>query len=300
MPSVSVFAPAKINLCLHITGKRADGYHLLESLVAFADIGDVVSVSDSADLQLTITGPFSKALSDTEGNSTLAAARFLAKAAGRQEPTVNIELTKNLPVASGIGGGSGDAAAALLACQSLWHIHTLPGMPLIAAGLGADVPVCLGGLPTFMSGIGENLSDIADFPKCDVVLVNPGVALPTANVFGSFRGPFSKPFTEAPLKGWAELGELLEFMRLTRNDLTTSAVTLAPDITRVLSALSAQPGCALARMSGSGATCFGLFHNPREARAAADAISTAQPLWWVKAGQLLPHRPLQARDLPLV
>ena len=291
MPSVSVFAPAKINLFLHLIGKRADGYHLLESLVAFVDIGDVVSTSDSASLQLTISGPFAKALSDTEGNSILAAARFLATANGRQESSVSIELTKNLPVASGIGGGSSDAAATLLACQSLWHIHALPDPPAIAAGLGADVPVCLRGRPTFMSGIGETLSDIADFPTCDVVLVNPGMALPTANVFGAFQGSFSKPLAKAPQKGWASLGKLLEFLRHTHNDLTTSAVTLAPDITHVLSALSAQPGCGLARMSGSGATCFGLFHNPSEARAAAETLATTQPLWWVKAGQLLPHRP---------
>jgi len=285
MASVEIFAPGKINLFLHVIGRRPDGYHLLESLVAFADIGDRIAVSESPHWRFAIHGHFGKDLDPAQTNTVSTAAHFIANAANKPS-TLHITLTKNLPVASGIGGGSSDAAATLLACQQLWQLPSLPSTRDIIAVLGADMPVCLRRRPTLMRGIGDELTEIGRLPDCNVVLVNPGQSLPTASVFKSFSEAFSRPLANVPAGGWANVDDVIGFLRATRNDLTGVAENIVPAISTVLEALAAQPGCLLARMSGSGATCFGLFHGPGQAQAAAANLAQSRPAWWIKAGRL--------------
>ncbi|MDX2142023.1 MAG: 4-(cytidine 5'-diphospho)-2-C-methyl-D-erythritol kinase [Rhodospirillaceae bacterium] len=298
--TVRVFAPAKINLFLHVTGRRADGYHLLDSLAAFADIGDDVTVTADDKFSVSLSGPFADALTDSDANSCLRAARFAADLArpptGRIPSGARISLVKNLPVAAGLGGGSTDAAATLLACRALWNIRALPSDADVAGALGADVPVCLRARATMLRGIGEQLEDAPALPPCAVVLVNPGVALPTADVFKAFSGSFSRAVTAMPAR-WDSTDALANFLRLQRNDLTAAARTLAPEIGTVLSLLAQESHCRLARMSGSGATCYGLFAEATAAERAARRIAQARPRWWVKAGRLAEF-PDEARVIP--
>lgn len=282
---LSSAAPAKINLYLHVTGRRDDGYHLLDSLVAFAGIHDMLTVTKAEGLGFAIDGPFAADLSADEDNMVIRAARALAEAAGI-EARAAITLTKRLPVASGIGGGSADAAAALKALSQLWEIE-LDDREMAAVGLelGADVPVCLGGKVAFMSGIGDNISPAPALPVCSVVLVNPGVALSTASVFGALGDDVTAPdqqFDYSP----EDARELASILANRNNDLQAPAIELAPVIAEVLETLEASENVLLARMSGSGATCFGLFAEPEEAAEAALAISAARPQWWVKAASL--------------
>jgi 4-diphosphocytidyl-2-C-methyl-D-erythritol kinase len=286
MAAINIFAPAKINLFLHITGRRPDGYHLLDSMVVFADIGDEIAIEDATSFSLTVDGPFGKDLDPTHQNSITAAVHLIAKFA-QHSPQLRVKLTKNLPVASGIGGGSSNAAATLLACQRLWQLPHLPTTEEIVTTLGADVPVCLRRRPTHMKGIGDILSDVGNVPAVDVVLINPGTALPTARVFKSYDGAFSPPLADLPAAGWGNSDELTHLIQTTRNDLEKPAIALIPTIRDVLENLSAQPGCRVARMSGSGATCFGIFPTPAEAKQAALDIAQAHATWWVKAGRLL-------------
>ena len=275
-------APAKINLSLHIVGKRADGYHLLDSLVVFAGVGDRLSAERAETLTLRVTGPFAAGLDGEQDNLVLRAARALAEAAGIT-PKAALVLEKNLPVASGIGGGSADAAAALRVLSRLWGV-ALPTatMAAIAARLGADVPVCLAGQSARMRGIGEQLDSAPRLPDCGLVLVNPGVAVNTADVFRARQGGFSLA-AELPAE-WASVGAMaLDLAGLT-NDLQPPAVALCPGVGTVLDALAALPGCLLARMSGSGATCFGLFEGASEAERAAAAIGRTG--WWAWGGGL--------------
>ncbi len=275
-------APAKINLSLHIVGKRADGYHLLDSLVVFAGVGDRLSAEPAETLTLRLTGPFASGLDGEQDNLVLRAARALAEAAGTA-PRAALLLEKNLPVASGIGGGSADAAAALRVLSRLWGV-ALPAetMGAIAARLGADVPVCLAGKPARMRGIGEQLDPPPVLPSCGLVLVNPGAAVSTADVFRARRGDFSGA---AELPGaWATAADMARDLAALTNDLQPPAVALCPPVGEVLDALAALPGCLLARMSGSGATCFGLFHSPSEAARAAAGIG--RPGWWAWGGGL--------------
>lgn len=264
-------APAKLNLDLLVTGRRADGYHLLDSLVTFVDLHDRLTFTHDAALRLEVTGPMAGALPEGEENIVLMAARRLAEVAG-VEPRAAITLDKRLPVAAGIGGGSADAAAALRGLCRLWEV-SLPDARLaeLALGLGADVPVCLQGRPTRMRGIGERLEPLADLPALDLVLVNPCVPLATVAVFRALDLACCGP--RAAGRTW----------RRSRNDLEASARRLLPVIGEVLEALRAIPGCALARMSGSGPTCFGLFADAEAARAAAETLQAAHPGWWVAA-----------------
>ncbi len=278
-------APAKINLYLHVTGRRADGYHLLDSLVAFAAVHDTVVAEKANALTLAIEGPFAAALSAEADNLVLRAARALADAAGVR-PWAALRLVKRLPVASGIGGGSADAAAALLAAGELWRITHKPGaLAKLALKLGADVPVCLEGRAAQMGGIGEKVDPAPPLPRVPLVLVNPLVPLPTPSVFKARSGPFSKP---APLAtAPRDARDLAEALAARRNDLTDAALGLVPEIKGMLAALEAQPGCLLARMSGSGATCFALFARDDEARGTAVALRAAKPAWWVAASELV-------------
>ena len=274
---LEAFAPAKINLWLHVTGRRADGLHELDSLVAFADIGDRLSIAPADGLSLTVSGPFAAALGTAAENLVLRAARALALQCGVPAEAA-LHLEKNLPVASGIGGGSADAAAALRLCVRLWQVEIEEAaLGEVALSLGADVPVCLAGETVRMTGIGERLAPLVPPPTpTPAVLINPGVAVSTGQVFGALSGRFSAP---------AELrdGDLAARGASNRNDLEVAAIGLVPEIAEVLVALRAAPGLRLARMSGSGATCFGLFDRDEAAAEAALAIGAAHPSWWVAA-----------------
>lgn len=275
-------APAKLNLYLHVIGRRDDGLHLLDSLVVFAATGDIVHAAPAHDLSLELTGPFAGHLQADEDNLVLRAARALAAEAGRPAHA-RLTLDKRLPVASGIGGGSADAAATLRAMGRLWNQASEPDvLARIALSLGADVPVCVASRPRRMGGVGEQLDPPPALPDCGVILVNPGVAVATASVFRARDGAFSMP-ARLPAH-WDDAAALAADLRRCANDLEAPARGLCPAIGTVLSALDAQPGCMLARMSGSGATCFGLFATPAVAAAAAPAL--ARTGWWVWAGGL--------------
>ena len=274
-------ARAKVNLYLRVTGRRADGYHLLDSLAVFADAKDIVTAGHAEDLTLDIRGAEAVALTGEPDNLVLRAARALAEATGRA-PKAAITLTKLLPVASGIGGGSADAAAALRVLDALWETgldHA--ALEAIAAQLGADVPVCVASRPARMMGVGEILSAAPELPACGLLLANPRIALPTPQVFRARRGDFSPP-AEMPER-LADAAALAAWLRPLGNDLQDAALSLCAAIAEVLSAIAAQPGCLLARMSGSGATCFGLFATPAQAQAAAKALPAA---WWRHGGGL--------------
>ena len=277
-------AAAKVNLFLHVTGRRPDGYHLLESLVVFAGIADRISCATSDVLTLTVTGPFAPALGAEPNNLVLRAARLLAAESGMR-PTGALILDKQIPVASGIGGGSSDAAAALRLLCRVWR-RDPEGTTLdrIASRLGADVPVCLHNRPSLMRGVGEQLLPAPTLPNCGLVLVNPGVPLATASVFRARAGGYS-PEALLP-QGWDTAQAMAASLAELRNDLEAPAIGLVPVIADVLEAIADTSGCLLTRMSGSGATCFGLFGNAKEAAAAADGL--ARPGWWSWGGTLAP------------
>jgi len=279
-------APAKLNLYLHVVGRRADGFHLLDSLVAFADIGDRLTVEPAARLALEITGPFARDLAAAPQEQNLAwrAAEHLARRLGRA-PAARLTLEKNLPVASGIGGGSSDAAAALKSLADLWQAKLSDAeLAAIGAELGADVPACLAGKSVFVGGIGERLAPAPSLPHASLVLANPGKPLPTADVFRARQGAFSAAarFAQAP----RDAAELAALLASRGNDLTAAARGLVPEIGAVLTALGDGSGALLARMSGSGATCFGLFKDPAAAAGAAAQLRAGHPGWWVASGKL--------------
>lgn len=282
--AVTVAAPAKLNLYLHVTAKRADGYHALDSLMTFARLHDTLVVELADSLELTVGGPFGPALAG-EDNLVLRAARALAERAG-VEPRARIHLIKRLPVAAGIGGGSADAAAALRALSALWELDEAAiDMPGLALSLGADVPVCLAGRAASVSGAGEVLGSAPALPNAALVLVNPGVPLSTPRIFQAREGAFSPP---NPLEDDAPNAHALaEALRLRRNDLEAPASVLAPVVGEVKHALEKMPGALLARMSGSGATCFAIMENDEVATAAAGAIAALHPDWWVRPSALL-------------
>ena len=281
--SAPVRAPAraKLNLYLHVVGRRDDGYHLIDSLAVFVAVHDTVAARPAVDLTLAADGPFAHLLPAGRDNIVLRAAERLAVLAGGARGAA-LALTKELPVASGIGGGSADAAAAIAALTQLWNLE-LPARAgaALALELGADVPVCLYGRAAFMSGIGETIAPCPELPKLPLVLANPGVPVATADVFRARSGAFSAPgrFTERP----ADVAALGRLLAARRNDLTEAARGVAPAIGDALGALSRADGCLLARMSGSGATCFGIFRDAAAADEAARRIAAAHPGWWVRA-----------------
>lgn len=285
-PAVAVEAWAKVNLYLHVVGRRTDGYHLLDSLMAFAGVGDTITVRPADDLSLAIEGPFAGDVPAGDDNLVLRAARMLALEAGRPARAA-IRLIKRLPAASGIGGGSADAAATLGALVRLWAV-ALPEPDLAALGLrlGADVPICLRGRPAFVGGIGEAMADAPPLPAAWFVLANPGVAVPTPAVFRARNGAFSEAarFADPP----EDAAALARVLAGRRNDLGPPAQAIAPVIREVLAELAALPGALMARMSGSGATCFALFGEQDAAREGAEALSAARPGWWVVAAPLRP------------
>lgn len=279
-----MLARAKINLYLHVVGRRPDGYHLLDSLVVFAETGDAIAVAPGADLSLTIEGPFAGKLAPDEDNLVLRAARGL-RALGGVTAGAAITLTKNLPVASGIGGGSADAAGTLDALMAFWKIAPdRAALERLALSLGADVPVCLAGKASFMGGIGEEIVPVASLPAAHLLLVNPGVATPTPAVFKARQGGFSPAgrWTEPP----QDVRALALALQACGNDLTEAAITVTPPIRDVLAAIGKTEGCLLARLSGSGATCFGLYAGAVEAAAARDAVLAENPNWWAVAAPI--------------
>jgi 4-diphosphocytidyl-2-C-methyl-D-erythritol kinase len=278
---VFVSAPAKINLFLHVGQKRADGYHELESLVVFARVGDELAFEHADEISLAIDGPFADVLEPGPDNLVLKAARALAAHAGIHKGA-RITLTKNLPVASGIGGGSADAAATLRGLARLWDLNVTPEqLRKIGEALGSDVPVCIGCAPAWMEGRGETVTELSGVPEVPMVLVNPGVAVPTGKVFAALkeRRGVGLPLPQA----MKSASELVAYLKTTANDLEAPAGKIAPVIGEVLDALAAQPGVQLARMSGSGATCFALFNSGAAARSAATALRAQNGNWWVTA-----------------
>lgn len=277
-------APAKINLALHVTGQRADGYHLLDSLVTFTDFGDELSFAASGADSLTIDGPFAAQLQGQEAGENLvikARDALRALAAERPCPPVSIHLTKNLPIASGLGGGSSDAAAALRGLSAHWGL-ALPQSALSAAGLalGADVPMCLAGRPLRATGIGEEISLLDAFPALDLVLVNPGAAVSTAAIFKALVKKDNRAMSSKA--NLASFHSACEFLSAQHNDLQRPAIALEPVIGDCLAALQ-DSGAMLVRMSGSGATCFGIFTNAANAARAAGAMKRKCPQWFVRA-----------------
>ncbi len=275
-------APAKVNLTLRVINRRRDGHHSLESLVAFASIGDRLSFTPGGKLSLSVRGRFAKAAGPAADNLVLRAALALA---GRIPGLTlgGFALTKNIPVAAGLGGGSADAAAALRLLARANGIELSDARIWSVAGrLGADVPVCLESRARVMRGTGDRLARPVALPRLAAVLVNPGLALSTATVFGRFDRRKPTPQRRWPRRVPTAVPAFRRYMGATRNDLEPVAATLVPGIAQVLAALRAQRGCTLARMTGSGATCFGLFASPRVAVLAARKIAAQHRKWWVR------------------
>lgn len=277
-------APAKVNLTLRVIRRRADGYHELESLVAFADVGDRLSLVPGEPDRLTVTGPFAAHCTAGADNLVLKA----VDAMRAQVPELlsgRFILEKNLPVAAGIGGGSSDAAAALRLLARWNNMEpTDARLAEIAPTLGADVPVCLAPLTRIMSGVGEVLSAPLSLPPLAALLVNPGVPLATRDVFAALTIPIDDGRRLGTVP--AQPADAIGWLRAEGNDLTTAAHRCAPVVAEVLDMLAALPGARLARMSGSGPTCFALFDSPAAANAAAEAVREAQPGWWVAPAML--------------
>lgn len=277
-------ARAKINLSLRILGRNPDGYHELRSLVVFAETGDLLTARPDADLSLTLEGPFASSLEGEADNLVLRAARGLREIAGVTSGA-HITLEKNLPVASGIGGGSADAAATLRALMRLWNVAPDEvALERLALSLGADVPVCLDPRPAMMCGIGERVSRLARYPGFGLLLVNPLKLLSTASVFRALAAPaidVAQPDMQLP--DFSSLDDLLAWVSEEPNDLQAPATAILPEIGSVLSSIAETKGCRLARMSGSGATCFGIYRSIVDAEAAVRTLSAFRPSWWVKA-----------------
>lgn len=276
--TAEAFAPAKINLTLHVTGQRADGYHLLDSLVVFAAVGDRIAVKSDTETTLRVTGPLAAGVPTDRSNLVLKAAKLLGASA-------RIQLEKHLPAAAGIGGGSSDAAATLRA------LCTLYGMPMPSVAelltLGADVPVCATAEWQRMAGIGEEVTSVQGGVRWPVILVNPRIDVPTPKIFKALSCKNNPPMPRN-FPDWADRVAALDWLRNQRNDLEMPAMGAAPVIGDILKIFRASTGCDLARMSGSGATCFGLFYDDDSRDAAAEALRHAHPEWWVSATHILP------------
>jgi 4-diphosphocytidyl-2-C-methyl-D-erythritol kinase len=276
-------APAKVNLTLRVLGRRADGYHDIESLVAFADIGDRLTLTPGNALTLTVVGPGTAQTGAEADNLVIKATNALtARVPGLRAGAFRLE--KNLPVAAGLGGGSADAAAALrLLAQTNKLAPDDPRLHDAARATGADVPVCLDPRPRVMRGIGEILSAPVPLPRLAALLVNPGVAVPTKLVFSGWKPSANapRPAERFALPKMQNEEQLLDWLASEANDLEAPAIALAPAIAEVLTSLRAAAGCRLARMSGSGATCFALFSSAAESAAAGKKLRTQFPGWWI-------------------
>lgn len=276
-------APAKINLTLRVTGRRADGYHLLESLVAFADIADHLTLEPGGPARLDVDGLYAVASGPASGNLVLKAAAAFAQTFGGQGGA--FRLTKHIPVAAGLGGGSADAAAALrLLARANGMTVDEPRLMDIARRIGADVPVCVSPRARMMRGIGDELSPPAGLPPLPALLVNPGVACATRDVFAAFRPSVSRGLTVGEVP--RDRAALLDWLMQYGNDLTPAAIATAPVIVDVIAELNGFEGARIARMSGSGATCFALFDTMDAARRAARELLARRSNWWIAAAAL--------------
>lgn len=273
-------APAKVNLALHITGRRDDGYHLMESLVAFTDAGDRLDVEASEVDEIVVSGHFAAHVPIGGGNLIAQARDLLRASFGAQASgPVRLHLEKNLPVASGIGGGSSDAAAALRLLCAHWRLPASDAqLSALGLRLGADLPMCLAARPLMARGIGEAIEELPQFPPLPLVLVNPGIPLATAEVFSALTRRDNPPLPA--LKPLSDIAAAAEWLNAARNDLEPAARGLVPQVADVLQALG-EIGALTARMSGSGATCFGVFSSPFTARRAGKALTEARPDWFV-------------------
>jgi 4-diphosphocytidyl-2-C-methyl-D-erythritol kinase len=278
---VRYFAPAKVNLALHVTGRRDDGYHLLDSLVVFAGVGDWLEIRAAPDLSLSVTGPRSGGVPTDRSNLVWRAAEAFGCGAG-----ATITLEKHLPHAGGIGGGSADAGAALRGLADLWGVDH-PGLAAMLA-IGADTPVCALSEPARMRGIGEVLDPVPPLPPIWLVLANPGVEVPTGPVFKAMASVDNAPL---PTPEWSDAESLLGWLTKTRNDLEPAARSLVPEVGETIAALADLDGCRLARMSGSGATCFAIFTDEAAARDGAERLRAMAPDWWVEAAPVLTQAP---------
>ena len=284
MASLRIEAPAKVNLYLHVTGRRADGYHLLDSLVAFAQIGDTLDIEEADELTLVNTGPFGAVLDPGPDNLVLRAARSLAAETGVRAGA-KLTLTKRVPVAAGLGGGSADAAATLEGLADLWDLDVDDeDLARLGVDLGADVPVCLYGHPAYISGIGETIEAAPRLPETHLVLANPGTPVLTAAVYKAQGGRFTPAarFADAP----ADARALAALLARRDNGLARAALEIAPVIAEVIAALADADDCLLARLCGSGPTCYGIFPDARATEAAARHLAQRHPGWWVSATRL--------------
>lgn len=275
-------AAAKVNLTLRVGRARADGYHPLDSLVLFADWGDTISVQPSAALSLSMSGEASRALANDQANLVLRAARALQAAAGITTGAA-IHLEKLIPVSAGLGGGSADAAATLRALNRLWQLDwPMEKLAQLALGLGADVPACLYSQPLRMRGIGEWIELLGDVPQLFAVIVNAGIPVSTADVFRQFDAGDPPPLIQST----PDLDALPSWLSAEPNDLQSAAIAVAPDIARTLELIAATGMPRLVRMSGSGASCFGLYPDMDEAMQAAGLLRAALPDWTIVPAQL--------------
>jgi len=286
MPAFACKAHAKINLALHVTGQRPDGYHQIETLVTFAEVHDLVTVATAKQRgvanSLDVSGPFAGALEPEGSNLALdGASAILEHVPEAWRPPLVVELEKNLPVASGIGGGSADAAAAILSTARLAGIDNRQAMLDAARRLGADVPMCLHSSPLVARGIGEIIESV-NLPAFDLLLVNPGIAVSTPEVFRALRSRENPPLPPMPGDP-GDPARIASYLGECANHLEEPALSLSPVIGDVLEALRARPGTLIARMSGSGATCFAIHESAESCHSAAEVILKAHPQWWVSA-----------------
>ncbi len=288
---LNVFAPAKLNLYLHITGKHANGYHELDSLMGFVDVGDELRIAPAPRFSFHVEGPFAKSFSSqeldaspTSGNLVVRALYALAQRLSKS-PDVAVTLIKNLPLASGLGGGSADAAALLRGMMEWWNVRpeNVPGFDELLLALGAEMPLCFHGRPAFVRGIGEVLEEADLPPDIPVLLANPGILCSTAAVFSAYEHKADKALLPLP-EAFTDRAALINFLALQNNDLYETACNLVPAVADVIETLKTLEGCRLARMSGAGATCFALFDDVSVAKDGAQKLTAAHPSWWVRHG----------------
>lgn len=282
--------PIKINLALHVVGQRRDGYHLLESLVVFSDDGDRLSIEQNHCDEFIIQGRFARQFSNHNDNLVVRARDYLRQKTHGNCFPVKIVLEKNLPISSGIGGGSGDCAATLVVLNELWHAGYANGkLPALGQALGADVPACLSFIvnrkPLLMAGIGEQIQPLTAFPQLNIVIVNNGTAIATPRVFSALANKFN-PALKNPPKS-SSLNEVIDYLKTTRNDLDKAAQTIEPELGQILTELC-QTGAAFSRMSGSGATCFGIYETFEAANRASQTLKIRHPDWFIKDLQTQP------------
>ena len=283
--TIKASAPAKVNLTLHVTGQRDDGYHLLDSLVVFADVADQISASVAPDLRISVSGPFSMGVPTDHTNLIMRAAEALRSVRGVSKGAA-LTLEKHLPHAAGIGSGSSDAAATLAMLAELWQVAPLPATAPEVVALGADVPVCVGApRPVRMSGIGDVLSPVASLPECALVLVRPPVDVPTAPVFQGLATKDGTAMSQLP-EG-LDYDAFVRWLLAQRNDLQAPAEAIAPEITEAIAKLQSLSAVSLAGMSGSGATCYGLVKDMATARHVARIVQVAKMDWWVAPAAVL-------------